>query len=82
MVSSADPDQAAVTMGCFVCSGTSGRICMVDNLSRNVREGTLWQVRPAKTQRFHIPKKNRLFFIQERFNKLIYGINTIIKCGI
>ena len=21
-------------------------------------------------------------FIQERFNKLIYGINTIIKCGI
>ena len=26
--------------------------------------------------------KNRLFFIQERFNKLIYSINTIIKCGI
>ena len=25
--------------------------------------------------------KNR-HFIQERFNKLIYGINTIIKCGI
>ena len=22
------------------------------------------------------------FIIQERFNKLIYGINTIIKCGI
>ena len=22
-----------------------------------------------------------IFFIQERFNKLIYGINTIIKCG-
>ena len=26
--------------------------------------------------------KNRHFFIQERFNKLIYGINTIIKYGI
>ena len=26
--------------------------------------------------------KNRLFFIQERSNKLIYSINTIIKCGI
>ena len=27
--------------------------------------------------------KNRHFFlIQERFNKLIYGINAIIKCGI
>ena len=25
--------------------------------------------------------KNRHFIIQERFNKLIYGINTIIKCG-
>ena len=25
-------------------------------------------------------KKNRHFIIQERFNKLIYGINTIIKC--
>ena len=23
-----------------------------------------------------------IFFIQEGFNKLIYGINTIIKCGI
>ena len=23
-----------------------------------------------------------IFFIQERFNKLIYGINTIIKFGI
>ena len=23
----------------------------------------------------------RHFIIQERFNKLIYGINTIIKCG-
>ena len=26
--------------------------------------------------------KNRFFFIQERSNKLIYSINTIIKCGI
>ena len=26
--------------------------------------------------------KNRHFIIQERFDKLIYGINTIIKCGI
>ena len=26
--------------------------------------------------------KNRHFIIQELFNKLIYGINTIIKCGI
>ena len=25
--------------------------------------------------------KNRHFIIQERFNKLIYGIDTIIKCG-
>ena len=25
--------------------------------------------------------KRRHFIIQERFNKLIYGINTIIKCG-
>ena len=25
--------------------------------------------------------KNRHFISQERFNKLIYGINTIIKCG-
>ena len=25
--------------------------------------------------------KNRHFIVQERFNKLIYGINTIIKCG-
>ena len=25
--------------------------------------------------------KNRHFMIQERFNKLIFGINTIIKCG-
>ena len=25
--------------------------------------------------------KNRHFIIQERFNKLIYGIYTIIKCG-
>ena len=25
--------------------------------------------------------KNGQFIIQERFNKLIYGINTIIKCG-
>ena len=25
--------------------------------------------------------KNRHFIIQERFNKLIYGINTTIKCG-
>ena len=25
--------------------------------------------------------KNRHFINQERFNKLIYGINTIIKCG-
>ena len=27
-------------------------------------------------------KNRHFFFIQERFNKLIYGINTIIKCGI
>ena len=26
--------------------------------------------------------KNRHFIIQERINKLIYGINTIINCGI
>ena len=26
--------------------------------------------------------KDRHFFIQERFNKLIHGINMIIKCGI
>ena len=25
--------------------------------------------------------KNGHFIIQERFDKLIYGINTIIKCG-
>ena len=25
--------------------------------------------------------KNSIFIIQERFEKLIYGINTIIKCG-
>ena len=25
--------------------------------------------------------KNRHFIIQGRFNKMIYGINTIIKCG-
>ena len=25
--------------------------------------------------------KNRHFIIQESFNKLIYGINTIMKCG-
>ena len=25
--------------------------------------------------------RNRHFIIQERFNKLIYGINTTIKCG-
>ena len=25
--------------------------------------------------------KDRHFIIQERFNKLIYGINIIIKCG-
>ena len=36
----------------------------------------------------HIPQKKKkkkkkdIFIIQERFNKLIYGINTIIKCGI
>ena len=28
-----------------------------------------------------ISLKNRHFIVQERFNKLIYGINTIIKCG-
>ena len=28
-----------------------------------------------------ISLKNRRFIIQERFNKLIFGINTIIKCG-
>ena len=28
----------------------------------------------------YVPKK-RHFFIQERFNKLIYVIYTIIKCG-
>ena len=26
--------------------------------------------------------KNRHFVSQERFNKLIYGINTIIKCSL
>ena len=26
--------------------------------------------------------KISIFFLQERFNKLIYNINTIIKCGI
>ena len=26
-------------------------------------------------------RKNRHFNIQERFNKLIYGFNLIIKCG-
>ena len=26
-------------------------------------------------------KKKTLFLIQERFNIMIYGINTIIKCG-
>ena len=25
--------------------------------------------------------KNRHFIIKERFNKMIYGINTTIKCG-
>ena len=30
--------------------------------------------------KLHIPEK-KAFFIQERFNKLRYGINTIIKCG-
>ena len=25
--------------------------------------------------------KNRHFIIQEKTNKLIYGINTLIKCG-
>ena len=30
----------------------------------------------------HIPKKKTSFFIQKRFHKLIYSINTIIKCGI
>ena len=33
------------------------------------------------SQRLHIPQLD-IFIIQERFNKLIYGINTIIKCGI
>ena len=28
-----------------------------------------------------ISLKNRHFIVQERFNKLIHGINTIIKCG-
>ena len=27
-----------------------------------------------------ISLKNRHFIVQERFNKLIHGINTIIKC--
>ena len=27
-------------------------------------------------------KNRQFFFIQERFNKLMYGINTIIKCDI
>ena len=31
------------------------------------------------TLRLHIPQKYIFFFIQERFMKLIYGINTIIK---
>ena len=29
-----------------------------------------------------LKKKTFFFFIQGRFNKLIYGINMIIKCGI
>ena len=33
------------------------------------------------TLMLRIPQKNRNFIIQERYNKLIYGINTIIKCG-
>ena len=32
--------------------------------------------------RLHIPQKQTFFFIQERFDKLICSINTIIKCGI
>ena len=28
-----------------------------------------------------ISLKYRHFIVQERFNKLIHGINTIIKCG-
>ena len=34
-----------------------------------------------KTFKGSIFLKNRHFIIQEKFNKLIYGINTIIKCG-
>ena len=34
-----------------------------------------------KTFKGSIFLKNRHFITQERFNKLIYGINTIIKCG-
>ena len=44
----------------------------------------------VELQRLHIPKKIDIFFffffffffIEERFNKLIHSINTIIKCGI
>ena len=36
---------------------------------------------PCTHLSLHIPQK-QTFFIQERFNRLIYGINTIIKYAI
>ena len=46
-----------------------------------------WSIQTPELLNFLILKapyssKIDIFFIQERFNKLIYSINTILKCGI
>ena len=52
-----------------------------------------WRLRVCSVYMYHLIErkspsfkgtiflKNRRFIVQERFNKLIYGINTIIRCG-
>ena len=40
-----------------------------------------WVNGPGRGLKGSIFLKNTHIIIQERFNKLIYGINTITKCG-
>ena len=58
----------------ILCAGKQTEIC-----KSCLRCKKWWMINQMYTvSRLHIPQ-NRHFIIQERFNKLIYGINTIIK---
>ena len=56
---------------CFDLPATESKVYNVvrDPVNRKLFKGSIFP-----------PKQT--FYIQERFNKLIYRINTIIKCGI